>query len=147
MQTGLESVQNFERKKYSQEILESACNEILNLDPGIRFAGIINNKGILLTGNKKKGMRDFLNSRDQEMILMETALGVRMGKGHDTRLGPARFIISYSNKVISMIFPMDDEILCVSAKNTIELVEIPFLILRLLETKFDKPENWAEQNV
>lgn len=140
MQTGLESIPNFERKIPSQETLESICTMILDLDPGIRFAGIMTNKGKLLAGHKKKGIRAFATPKDQEMLLMETALGVRMLKEHDTHLGSVHFTISYGDKIISMNFPLNDEILCVSAEKKINLMTVPFLILKFLETNSGEKE-------
>lgn len=140
MQAGLESIPNFERKIPSQETLESICTMILDLDPGIRFAGIMTNKGKLLVGRKKKGIRAFATPKDQEMLLMETALGVRMLKEHDTHLGPVNFTISYGDKIISMNFPLRDEILCVSAEENINLMTVPFLILKFLETNLGEKE-------
>lgn len=141
MQIELESLYNSKSKKCSQEILESVCDEILNLNPNIRFAGIISSKGKLLTGNKKKGIRSFINPRNEEMLLMETALGVRMRKEHDSRLGSVNFTISYGDKLVSMSFPLEDEILCVSTEKNIDLATMPFLILRILETNLNKKED------
>lgn len=141
MESGLESMPNFERETHSQEMLESVCEMILDLDPDIRFAGVINNKGKLLTAHTKKGIRSFTTPKDQEMLLMETALGVRMRKEHDSHLGPVVFTISYGDKIISMNFPLDDEILCVSAEKKINLMTVPFLILKFLETNLGKKMN------
>ncbi|MDE1814062.1 MAG: hypothetical protein KGH87_03280 [Thaumarchaeota archaeon] len=141
MQIGLKSLQNLESRSHSQEIFESVCNMILDLDPNIRFVGVINNKGKLLTGSVKKGIRTFIGPQDQEMLLMETALGVRMRKEHDPQLGPVNFTVSYGHKMVSMNFPLEDEILCVSAEKKIDLVAIPFLILQLLETELRKKED------
>lgn len=140
MESGLDVIPNFERKIASQETLESICKMILDLDPDIRFAGVINNKGRLLTGHTKKGIRSFTTQKDQEMLLMETALGVRMRKEHNSHLGPVIFTVSYSSKIISMNFPLDDEILCVSAEKKINLMIVPFLILKFLDTNLDKKD-------
>jgi hypothetical protein len=137
VQTGLESIPNYERKTHSPEKLESICGMILELDPNIRFTGIINDKGRLLTGHKKKGILTFTTPQDQEMLLMETALGIRMRKGHDSHLGPVNFTVSYGDKIVSMNFPLGDEILCVSAEKKINLVTVPFLILEFLEKNLD----------
>lgn len=140
MESELDTVPNFERKIPSQETLESICEMILDLDPDIRFAGVINNKGRLLTGHTKKGIRAFMTRKDQEMLLMETALGVRMRKEHNSHLGSVIFTVSYGSKMISMNFPLDDEILCVSAEKKINLMTMPFLILRFLETNLGKKD-------
>ena len=140
MESGLQSIPNFERKIPSQETLESICEMILGLDHDIRFAGVINNKGKLLTAHKKKGIRSFATPKDQEMLFMETALGVRMRKEHDSHLGPVVFTISYDDEIISMNFPLYDEILCVSAEKKINLMTVPFLILRFLEANLSKKD-------
>jgi len=140
MESELDAIPTFERKIPSQETLESICEMILDLDPDIRFAGVINNKGRLLTGHTKKGIRAFTTRKDQEMLHMETALGIRMRKEHNSHLGPVIFTISYGSKIISMNFPLDDEILCVSAEKKINLMTVPFLILRFLETNLGKKD-------
>lgn len=145
MESGLESIPNFEREIHSQEILESICEMILDLDPDIRFAGMINNKGKLLTGHAKKGIRSFTTPKDQEMLLMETALEVRMRKEHDSHLGPVNFTISYGDKIISMNFPLTDEILCVSAEKKINLMTVPFLILKFLVANLGKKEAYDKR--
>ena len=145
MESGLESIPNFEREINSQETLESICEMILGLDPDIRFAGVINNKGRLLTAHTKKGIRSFTTQKDQEMLLMETALGIRMRKEHDSNLGSVIFTISYGAKMISMNFPLDDEILCVTTEKKINLMTLPFLILQFLKANLGKKMNYDKR--
>ncbi|MDE1841224.1 MAG: hypothetical protein KGI09_05005 [Thaumarchaeota archaeon] len=116
------------------------------MDSNIRFVGVMNNKGKLLTASVKKGIRTF-TPQDQEMLLMEIALGVLMRKEYDPQLGPVNFTISYGHKMVSMNFPLDDEILCVSAEKKIDLVTIPFLILQLLEAELYKKEVDDKENL
>ena len=132
MESGLEAIPNFERRLPSQEMLESICSMILDFDDNIRFVGVINNQGKLLTGQKKRGIRTFTTPKDQEMLLMETALSVRMRKEHDSHLGSVKFTVSYGDKIM-MNFPLGDEILCVSAEQKINLMIVPFLILNFLQ--------------
>ena len=124
----MQSVQNSSQKNYSQERLEYFCIEILNLDPKIRFAGIINDKGKLLTENKRKGLNAFIDPKDLEILLMETSLGVRMRRVHDDQLGSVNFTISYSQNMISIIFPLQTEILCVTAEKDLDFLKIPFFL-------------------
>ena len=136
----MQSIQNISQKNCSQERLEFFCDKILNLDPKIRFAGIINDKGKLLIENKRKGLKVFIDPKDLEILLMETALGVRMSREHDAQLGPVNFTISYGRNMVSVIFPFETEILCVTAEKDLDFLKIPFLILELLETKIIKKE-------
>ncbi|MHB8546398.1 MAG: hypothetical protein ACYDAJ_06495 [Nitrosotalea sp.] len=82
-------------------MFESVCNLILDLDSSIRFAGVVNNKGKLLTVSVKKGIQTFIGPQDQEILLVETALGVLMRKKHDPQLGPVNFTVSYGHKMVS----------------------------------------------
>ena len=134
----MQSIQNISHANYSPDTLESFCDEILHLDPKIRFVGIIDDKGKLLTENKRKGLEVFIEPKDLEILLMETALGVRMRREHDEQLGPVNFTISFGRNMLSMIFPFKKEMLCVSAEKEIDFSTTPFVILHLLETKIAK---------
>ncbi len=136
----MQSVQNTSQKNFSQERLESFCNEILNLDPKIRFVGIITDKGKLLAENKRKGLKVFIDPKDLEILLMETALGVRMRRVHDDQLGPVNFTISYGQNSISIIFPLETQMLCITAEKDLDFLKIPFFILKLLEEKIVKKD-------
>ena len=136
----MQSIQSTNQQNHSRERLESFCDEILNLNPKIRFAGILDDKGKLLAENKRKGLKVFIDPKDLEILLMETALGVRMRRVHDEQLGPVNFTISYGQNMISVIFPLETDILCVSAEKDLDFFKIPFLILQLLESKINKKD-------
>jgi hypothetical protein len=140
MGNNMQSIQNIIQKKCSLEELESFCDEILNLDPKIRFAGIIDDKGKLLVENKKKGLKVFIEPKDLEILLMETALGVRMRREYDAQLGPINFTISYGTNMISVIFPFELKMLCITAEKDLDFFKMPFLIHQLLEIKIIKKE-------
>jgi len=134
----MQLVQNVDQKNYSLEELEALCNEILNLDSKIRFVGIITDNGKLLVENKRKGLKVLITYKDLEILLMETALGVRMRREHDAQLGPVNFTISYGQNMISIIFPFGTEILCITAEKDLDFFKISFLIYQLLEAKIIK---------
>ena len=121
--------------KYSQVILESLCEKILKLDPKIRSVGIIDDNGKLVIDKKKEKLEEFMNQKDLEILLMETALGVRMRREHDAQLGPVNFTISYGEYMVSMIFPFYRDMLYVSTEHGIDFSKISFLILELLKQK------------
>jgi hypothetical protein len=65
------------------------CKKIMQLDPKIRFAGVINNKGRLVEG----GMRDgtsLSSAKDDEMLFMELVLRIKMRQEFDAQLGKVR---------------------------------------------------------
>jgi len=134
----MQSIQTITHKNCSMEELDYLCIEILNLDPKFRFVGIINDKGKLVVEKKKKELKVFVDPKDLEILLMETALGIRMRREHDAQLGPVDFIISYDRNAISIIFPFETDILYVIAEKDLDFSKIPSLISQLLKQKLSK---------
>lgn len=117
------------------DILESICKRILNLDPKIRFAGVISNKGKLLAGGEKEGVKMLVDKKNHEMLFMEVALRVRMRQEFDKQLGPVNFTVSHRAKLVIMSFPFGNEIIYVTGDNDLDLTKIPSEILRIIKEK------------
>lgn len=117
------------------ENLEALCKKILSLDPTIRFAEIINDKGKRITGSTREGVKLLVDEKEYEIILMEVALMVRMRREHDIKLGPVNFVISHREKVVLISFPVGDDILYISATKEIDLGKVPSAILQILKSE------------
>lgn len=105
----------------------------MDLDPQIRFVGVINERGKLLSGGLKDGLKSLEDPKDDEMLFTEVALRARMRKEFDSQLGEVKFAMSVRNKVIIISFPLDDaNILYMSANPGIDYGKIPKSILKLL---------------
>ena len=111
---------------------EKICKKVMELDPKIRFAGIINEKGRLFAGGMREGLRSLEDSRDDEMLYMELVLRAKMRREFDKVLGPVQFAMSYREKVIIMSFPVNDNVLLLSTEKGIDFSAIPFKIMKLL---------------
>ncbi|HJU14538.1 MAG TPA: DUF6659 family protein [Candidatus Nitrosotalea sp.] len=110
-----------------------ACRSIMDLDPGLRFVGVINERGKLVAGGLREGLKSLEDPKDDEMLFTEVALRVRMRREFDAQLGKVRFAMSVREKVIIMSFPISEkEILYVSAKTGIDYGKISKLILAML---------------
>ena len=118
-------------------ILESICKKILDLDPKIRFAGIISYKGKLLAGGEKEGVKMLVDKRNHEMLFMEVALRVRMRQEFDKQLGQVNFTVSHRGKMVIMSFPFKSDILYVSGENDLDLAKIPSEILRIIRNEYN----------
>lgn len=116
---------------------EALCKEIQNLDPKIRFVGLINNKGHLVAGGMVKGKQPLEDTKKDEMLYMEIALRVRMRQEFDAELGAVRFALSYRDKLIVISFPVGKEILLVSAEKDLDFSKFPFSTLKIIE-KYQK---------
>src|SRR3972149_586080 len=100
---------------------DKVCQQIMLLDPNMRSARVINNRGHLVAGGMKKGMMPLENEKQDEMMFMEIALRVRMRHEFDKEFGPVLFSLSYREKVIIYSFPLPDEnVLLVSSSREAE---------------------------
>lgn len=116
------------------EELEKICKEIMSLDPKMRSARIINNRGHMVAGGMKEGLQSLEQAKQDEMMFMELALRVRMRHEFDKELGLVHFSMSYREKVIIMSFPLkNDDVLLVSGEKDIDFGKIPFKILELVK--------------
>ncbi len=82
------------------------CNRIKELDPKIRFAGVINERGRLVAGGMKEGIESLESRKEDEMLFMELALKVKMRKEFDKQLGSVNFAMALREKAIAMSFPI-----------------------------------------
>lgn len=108
------------------------CEEILELDPAIRFTAVIAENGHVLTG-KKRAIKFLVSDIEKEMLFTEVALRVRMRREFDKQLGPVTFSLSYRKNVVILSFPYNDRILFVSTDTFIDLGRTPFKILEILD--------------
>jgi hypothetical protein len=111
---------------------EGMCKRVMALDREIRFVGVINERGKLLAGGLREGLKSLEDPKDDEMLFMELALRVRMRKEFDKQLGRVKFAMSLREKVIVMSFPMEDNILYVSANTNLDYGKIPPKILEII---------------
>lgn len=110
---------------------EKICRKVMELDPKIRFAGMVNEKGRLFAGGMREGLKSLEDTRDDEMLYMELVLRAKMRREFDKVLGPVKFALSYREKVIIMSFPLKDNVLLLSAEKGIDFSDIPFKILKM----------------
>ncbi len=111
---------------------DKVCKKVMDLDPKIRFAGMINEKGRLFAGGMKEGLKSLEDTRDDEMLYMQLVLRAKMRREFDRVLGTVEFALSYREKVIIMSFPMKDYVLLLSAEKGIDISDISLKVLKIL---------------
>ena len=85
-------------------------------EPEIRFAGMIDAMGNLVSGGIKEGLTPFEDEADRKKLYMELVLRVSTRKDFDADLGPVEYSASRRKKVIVLSFPLGNKILFVSAE-------------------------------
>ncbi|MFQ5782397.1 MAG: DUF6659 family protein [Nitrosopumilus sp.] len=108
----------------------------MDLDAKIRFVGIINERGRLITGAVNNKIKFLVDKKDREMLFMEVALRIRMRQEFDHYLGLSNFSITHRENVIIMKFPFENKILYISTEKGLELDKIPFEILGILKNYY-----------
>ena len=113
---------------------EAVCQKIMKLDSKMRSARVINDRGHLVAGGMKEGLKALEDSKQDEMMFMEIALRVRMRHEFDKEFGETLFSLSYRQKVIIISFPLPDgNVLLVSSETGADFGKIPFQIIKILE--------------
>jgi len=108
------------------------CEAVKKVDSKIRFAGVINPRGIIVAGGMK--VEPFESKKDDEMLFMELALRVRMRREFDRQLGKVKFSMSQREKALAMSFPIGTEdALYVYAESDADYASLPNKILKIIE--------------
>jgi len=110
------------------------CEAVKKVDSKIRFAGVINPRGIIVAGGMKDKVEPLESKKDDEMLFMELALRVRMRREFDRQLGKVKFSMSQREKALAMSFPIGTEdALYVYAESDADYTSIPNKILKIIE--------------
>ncbi|NIM26292.1 MAG: hypothetical protein GTN97_04630 [Nitrosopumilaceae archaeon] len=107
------------------------CKSIIEIDPKIRFAGVINDRGRLVAGGMKENVEPLESEKDDEMIFMELALRVKMRKEFDKQLGPVNFALASRERALAMSFLLGEDILYVVSEPDADYGQLPKKIIDL----------------
>ncbi len=110
------------------------CDSIFSLDPKIRFAGVINERGRLVAGGMKENVEPLESEKDDEMIFMELALRVKMRKEFDKQLGPVNFAMASRERALAISANINDDILYVVAEPDADYGTLPSKILEIIHS-------------
>ena len=94
---------------------EQFSKNILNLDAGIRFAGIVEKSGHLYAGNTRTGIEEHLKGRDPELSLAQSAYIVDLRRMFNSELGNLKYVIYTYDKVKMISVPFNDHFLVFSS--------------------------------
>jgi hypothetical protein len=88
---------------YAKEI----CNQVLQLDKSIRFAGIANNMGTLIAYKLRKGIVPLLNEEDLRNNIMKTVLRMKTREDYESKLGDVIYTFAVYKRVKRATIPLD----------------------------------------
>jgi uncharacterized protein DUF6659 len=77
--------------------------DILSIDPGMRFAAIIDLKGNISEAIMKEGKTSLKTQKEEEHFCKQVALRRKMRKQFDTSLGPVNYVHIEREKVTQIV--------------------------------------------
>jgi hypothetical protein len=107
------------------EIYDNKCQKMLDEDE-IRFAGIINEDGTLVSGGFKKDITPLESDEAKLKSFMEFVSKVTIRKEYDESLGPINYLAARRDKavLVSFPFPVSKFVLLISANPSVDIEEL-----------------------
>ena len=83
------------------------CNQVLQLDKSIRFAGIANNMGTLIAYKIREGLVPLLNEEELENSIMKAVLRMKTREDYESKLGDVIYTFALYKRVKRATIPLD----------------------------------------
>jgi hypothetical protein len=91
------------------------CGQVFDIDPAIRFAGVIDRMGKLIAGGMRPGLKPLESIKDMDRLYLEFALRNAMRREFDGEFGPTVYAMSERERIKIATFPMPgDSLLLIS---------------------------------
>jgi Family of unknown function (DUF6659) len=87
--------------------------ELLLKQPEIRFAAFLNSMGNLIAGSFREGVKPLHDESERRKLHIETVLREKIEQEFNNDLGSVVFSATRRNKVVTLTFPMNGNVLCV----------------------------------
>ncbi len=112
-------------KEMTSQLYDEKCEQLLQ-ENEIRFAGIINDQGKLISGGFKKGITPLEGDETKLQSFMEFVSKISIRKEFDQSLGPINYLAARRDKavLISFPFPVSKIILLISAEPSVDIENI-----------------------
>ena len=91
-----------------EQLLKELCNQILNVDSSIRFIGIADDTGSLISISERKGLKPFLNYQETEQYAITAATRQYTRLRWRYTLGRVDYTYSIYEKLIRANIPITD---------------------------------------
>lgn len=85
------------------------CRQVLELDPGIRFAGIAQKNGRLAAARYRKGTVPLLDKSRMELSVVQSAIRFSTRESFEHELGKALYTITTYERVKRATIPVHDD--------------------------------------
>ena len=107
------------------------CNDILHSNKNIHDVVIIDKHGRPF---EKKSKTNLINEEKREMLFMERALEISMGRDFDDDFGKINYTFTERDNLSMFSFPMNEFIVLVTSKSNISPISVARKISSLLKS-------------
>ena len=114
------------------QVYDDKCKNLLNEDE-IRFAGIINEDGKLISGGFKKEIIPLEEDESRLQSFMEFVSKVSIRKEYDESLGPINYLAARRDKavLVSFPFPISKFVLLISANPSVDIEKLAVKVIEI----------------
>ncbi len=104
------------------KVYEDNCNRLLE-EEEIRFAGIVNEEGKIVSGGFKEGLTPLESDPPKIHSFMEFVSKASLSKEYDDQLGPINYLAARRDNavLVSFPFPISKIILLISAEPSVDI--------------------------
>jgi hypothetical protein len=113
---------------------EQFSKNVLDLDPMIRFAGVMEKSGHLYAGSQREGTEEHLKGRNPEISYAQTAYIVDLRKMFTSELGKLKTVAYMYDKVNLISVPVKDHLLVVSSEAEAKVDDLCEKILKYVSS-------------
>jgi hypothetical protein len=92
-------------KQYFQQF----CNDVITLDPSIRFVGVADEHGLLLSTSERKNLKPLLNTEETQQYAITAATRQYTRIRWQTLLGKIDYTCSQYDKLLRATIPLTDK--------------------------------------
>ncbi|HEV2193868.1 MAG TPA: hypothetical protein VGR54_09660 [Nitrosopumilaceae archaeon] len=104
--------------------LDKLCSTVLDLDKNIQSVAVISKNGKAVEKKSKEGAAFQIPQERAEMLFMQRALEISMGRDFDDEYGPINYTYAGRENLSMYTFPVNEWILFVTSKDGISPISL-----------------------
>ena len=104
--------------------LDSLCSTVLDVNENIQAVSVINKQGRAVHKIARTGTYLPMQEQENEMLLMQTAITISMGRDFDEPLGEIGYVHVERKNLSLFSFPIDDYIVLVTSKAAVGSISL-----------------------
>lgn len=89
-----------------QQYFSGFCHQILSEHPSIRFVGLADRQGHLITAAYRKNLAPLMDGKDTEKYTIQTVLRASMRETFEDKIGKWRYAVGLYEKLIRATIPI-----------------------------------------